>query len=141
MILSGSTLYGATPAGKLYAMNTDGTGFTNFFALSGPIQTNSTGSRPLGSLLLSGNTVYGTASLGGNAGNGTISRVNTDGSGFAVLHTFTSMAGVPLTNSDGASPQAELILVNGALRNSENGGTPAMARCSGLILDSASHAL
>ena len=124
MILSGSTLYGTTPAGKLYAMSTNGTGFTNFFTFSGPIQTNSGGSRPMGSLLLSGNTVYGTASLGGNAGNGTLFKINTDGSGFGVLHTFTSRSGVPLTNSDGANPQAELILVDGALYGTaKNGGT------------------
>lgn len=123
LIVSGNTLYGAAPSGHLYAINTNGTGFTNFFTFSGPFLTNSGGSRPAGSLLLSGNTLYGTASYGGDAGNGTIFKVNTDGSAFGVLHTFTATSGTPLTNTDGANPQAELILVNGALYGTaRNGG-------------------
>jgi uncharacterized repeat protein (TIGR03803 family) len=123
VIVSGSTLYGATPFGKLFATSTNGTGFTNFFTFSGPLLTNSGGSRPLGSLLLSGNTLFGTASYGGDAGNGTIFKVNTDGSDFSVLHIFSAMSGTASTNNDGARPQAELILVNRALYGTaKNGG-------------------
>ncbi len=40
-------------------------------------------------LILSGNTLYGTTYGGGTNGNGTVFAVNTDGTGFTVLHTFT----------------------------------------------------
>jgi len=36
-------------------------------------------------LLLSGSTLYGITQNGGSLGNGTIFKINTDGSGFAVL--------------------------------------------------------
>ena len=40
-------------------------------------------------LILSGNTLYGTASSGGSSGDGTVFAVNTDGTGFTTLHSFT----------------------------------------------------
>src|SRR5205807_5098588 len=83
---SGNTLYGT--AGKVFALNTDGTGFTNlhnFTATSGNPPTNSDGASPQAGLLLSGNTLYGTAPYGGSSGNGTVFAVNTDGTGFTNL--------------------------------------------------------
>ena len=41
-------------------------------------------------LILSGNTLYGTAYYGGSAGNGTVFALNTNGTGFTTLHTFTA---------------------------------------------------
>jgi uncharacterized repeat protein (TIGR03803 family) len=104
--ISGNTLYGSS-GGTVFAVNTDGTGFTNlhsFTALSGSLSTNSDGALPVGELVLSGNTLYGTASSGGGFGNGTVFSVNTDGTGFTTLYSF---AGYP---TDGAIPQAGLIL-------------------------------
>jgi len=43
--------------------------------------TNSDGAWPNGGLILSDNTLYGTAEQGGISGNGTMFTVNTDGSG------------------------------------------------------------
>src|SRR5207248_2479205 len=60
------------------ALNTDGTGFTilhTFTATSGAIPgayTNSDGAGPFGGLILSGNTLYGTAEGGGSSGSGTV---------------------------------------------------------------------
>jgi uncharacterized repeat protein (TIGR03803 family) len=132
LILSGGTLYGMTPGGgafhtgNIFSASTNGTGFTNLFnfpSLSGVLYSNTDGAFPQGSLLLSGNTLYGTASEGGAAGNGTIFRINTDGSAFAVLHTFSLTSGALGINGDGASPQAELILSNGVLYGTtEKGG-------------------
>src|SRR5689334_892928 len=48
--------------------------------------TNSDGAVPQAGLLLSGNTLYGTASGGGISGRGTLFKVNADGSGFTNLH-------------------------------------------------------
>ena len=49
--------------------------------------------------------------------NGTVFAVNTDGTGFTNLHSFTAASGslVSITNSDGASPYAGLILSGNTL--------------------------
>jgi uncharacterized repeat protein (TIGR03803 family) len=63
----------------VFAVNIDGTGFRvlhYFTAQSGPNPignyTNSDGAGPLAGLVLSGNTLYGTAWLGGSGSSGTI---------------------------------------------------------------------
>ncbi|MCU0783074.1 MAG: hypothetical protein MUF81_03315 [Verrucomicrobia bacterium] len=120
LILSGNTLYGMTlfggssGSGTVFAMNTDGTGFTNLYKFSAVSNSpdgalpNSDGAIPYGRLVLSGNTLYGTTSLGGSSGRGTIFAINTDGSDFTTLYTFSALSNS--TNSDGARPQAGLIL-------------------------------
>src|SRR5262249_19823185 len=102
LVVSGNTLYGTTQNGGLFgngtvfAVSTDGTAFTTLhhFAAgaSGPagLYTNSDGANPSAELLLTNNYLYGTAYIGGTAGNGTVFLVNTDGSGFQNLHNFTS---------------------------------------------------
>src|SRR5258707_397901 len=60
--------------------------FTNLYGFTG----GNDGGAPSASLILSGNTLYGTASGGGSSGNGTVFAVNTDGSGFANLYEFAS---------------------------------------------------
>jgi len=52
----------------VFAVNTDGTGFTNLHSFS----YSSDGAYPHGTLILSGNTLYGTALYGGSFGNGTV---------------------------------------------------------------------
>src|SRR5258706_232383 len=100
LILSGNTLYGtaylggSSGNGAGFAVNTDGTGFTNLHSFAGyPTD----GADPQAGLILSGNTLYGTASQGGISGQGTVFAVNTDGTGFTNLHSF---AGYP---TDGGS--------------------------------------
>ena len=144
LIVSGNTLYGTSGSGgisdngTLFAVNTDGTGFTNlhsFTAAPAPGYTNSDGVRPNG-LILSGTILYGTASAGGSSGNGTLFAVNTDGTGFTNLYSFTATTyagGFPdsyYTNSDGASPNG-LTLSGGTLYGTATqGGMGAVARCS-----------
>jgi uncharacterized repeat protein (TIGR03803 family) len=105
--LSGNTLYtsalhgGAFGYGAIFKVNTDGTGFTNlhyFTAAPGTAATNSDGANPYGQLVLSGSTLYGTASAGGQSGFGTVFKVNTDGTGFAVILSFLggAVGGIPL---------------------------------------------
>jgi uncharacterized repeat protein (TIGR03803 family) len=120
LILSGNTLYGTTcyggrnGFGTVFAVNTDGTGFTTLHSFTAtPNLTNSDGANPSASLILSGNTLYGTAESGGSAGNGTVFAINTDGTGFTTLHSFTATPN--LTNSDGANPYAGLILSGNTL--------------------------
>jgi uncharacterized repeat protein (TIGR03803 family) len=68
-------------------------------------------------LILSGNTLYGTATSGGSSGAGTVFALRTDGTGFATLHEFC------LTDcNDGGSPSAGLILLGNALYGTAYGG-------------------
>jgi uncharacterized repeat protein (TIGR03803 family) len=123
LILSGNTLYGTASAGgssgngTVFAVNTNGTGFTNLHSFTAldiaTDTTNSDGANPCAGLILSGNTLYGTADRGGSSGNGTVFKVNTDGTGFTNLHSFTALASN--TNSDGANPYAGLILSGNTL--------------------------
>src|ERR1017187_8892206 len=54
--------------------------------------TNGTdGANPSGGLILSGNTLYGTAGGGGSWGSGTVFALNTDGTGFRNLHSFMAL--------------------------------------------------
>src|SRR5438552_15393411 len=48
------------------------------------------GANPNAGLVLSNGTLYGTAAAAGSSGGGTVFAVNTDGTGFRILHTFTS---------------------------------------------------
>src|SRR5207245_2064142 len=94
LIISGNTLYGTT-YGKtnggnstVFAINTDGTGFTNLHRFTTPSNgTNSDGVNPSCTLVLSGNTLYGTTVRGGSSGNGTVFALSTDGTGFTNLHS------------------------------------------------------
>ena len=88
----------------MFALNTNGTGFTTLHSF-----TNSPdGANPYAGLILSGNTLYGTACSGGSSNAGTVFAVNTNGTGFVVLHSFT-------ISPDGANPQAGLILSGNTL--------------------------
>jgi len=96
----------------VFAVNTDGTRFTNLHSFtepSGPsgsgAYTNSDGADPSGGLILSGNTLYGTAHSGGSLGHGTVFAVNTDGTGFKTLHSFAG-------GSSGAWPFALILSGN-----------------------------
>lgn len=117
LFLSGGTLYGTTynagsnGSGSVFAINTNGSNFTvlhSFSALVG--QTNADGAHPYSGLAMSGGTLYGTTFQGGtnSSGSGTVFSLNTNGTGFTVLHTFTN-------GLDGAQPHAELVLLGNAL--------------------------
>ncbi len=110
MILSGNTLYGTASEGgssghgTVFAVNTDGTDFLTLHSFA----DGSDGALPWAGLILSGNTLYGTAIDGGSSGDGTVFAVNTDGAGFTALHSFTD-------GDDGANPYGELVLSGGTL--------------------------
>jgi|SRR5665213_187431 len=134
LVLAGNTLYGATGGGgsfsygTVFAIHTDGTGFTNLHSFFGG--TNE-GASPEGSLILSGNTLYGTTSSGGGGktssggglGNGTVFALNPDGASFTNLHSFSSLVGPrsASTNSDGAGP-SDLVLSGNTLYGATGGG-------------------
>jgi len=107
LVLSGSTLYGVTMYGgtsgylggdgTVFRIGTDGSGFTILYTFLGGADD---GCYPNG-LMQIGSTLYGTTQLGGDADKGTIFKVETDGSRFALLHEFSA--------SDGSSPNGLLL--------------------------------
>lgn len=109
LTLSSNVLYGTGYAGggfqdgSVFKVNADGTGFTNLYIFSGK-----EGMNPHG-LVLSSGTLYGTTEAGPSLslGQGTVFRVNIDGTGFRTLHNFDY--------SDGASPFSGLILSGNTL--------------------------
>jgi uncharacterized repeat protein (TIGR03803 family) len=121
LVLSGSTLYGTADGGGIYgngtvfAANTNTLTFTNLYSFTG----GNDGSGPHGGLTLSGNTLYGTTSAGGTSSNGTLFAINTDGSGFTNLYSFTG-------GGDGGNPGADLVLSGNTLY-----GTAASGGSSG----------
>ena len=123
LTVSGSKLYGMTqdggsanPGGSIFSINTDGSGFTvlhNFTARGGSGDPND-GAFPIGSLTLTGSKLYGMTREGGSSPlDGTIFSINTDGSGFTILHNFgyTLIDGL----NDGYLPEGSLILVGSKL--------------------------
>ncbi len=124
LILLGNTLYGTTEKGgnsgygTVFQLNTNGTGFTTLYNFTG----GSDGANPLAGLLLSGNTLYGTAFRGGSWGNGTVFALGANGSGFSTLYSF-SANNTNGNNCDGAYPGAGLILSGHTLYGTAfNGG-------------------
>jgi|SRR5579859_5552630 len=70
--------------------------FTTLHSFTAPNNLiNSDGSEPYVGLASSGNILYGTANIGGSAGAGTVFAVNTDGTGFTNLHSFTALPPYP----------------------------------------------
>jgi uncharacterized repeat protein (TIGR03803 family) len=133
LVLSGDTLYGTTSGGgtggggTIFAVSTNGTGFTNLYSFSAesgswPNESNSDGYSPRAGLILSGNKLYGTASYGGSSDSGTIFAINTDGTGFTNLYSFTASLDPYYTNSDGADPEAVLVLSGNTLYGEARSG-------------------
>jgi uncharacterized repeat protein (TIGR03803 family) len=133
LILSGNTLYGTafgggnSGNGTMFKINRNGTGFTNLHSLA-PFSdsyssSNSDGARPTAGLILSGNTLYGTASQGGSSGDGAVFKLDTSGTNFTTLYSFTTTSTAsPTINSDGATPYAGLILSGNTMYGTASGG-------------------
>ena len=98
---------GLIPAGRVTAQT-----FTNLHSFT----SSRDGATPAAGLVLSGNTLYGTAYSGGSSGNGTVFKVNTDGTGFTNLHNFTGGSG-------GAEPLLDVILSGNTLYGTPDGGS------------------
>jgi uncharacterized repeat protein (TIGR03803 family) len=121
-------LYGTTSSGgsagegTVFRINTDGTDYTNlynFTAISGSAATNNDGAVPHAGLVLSDNTLYGTAEVGGSLGGGTVFVLNTDGTGFASVYNFA--AGT--TNATGTGPNGLILSGNTLYGTTVKGGS------------------
>ena len=131
--MSGNVLYGTAwsggpgGVGTLFKINTDGSGFTVLhgftkervdYSHKNAIDTNSDGAWPETGLMVNGNSLYGIASQGGDSGLGTAFKINTDGSGFTVLHNYHGVSQYEVTPKDliwlgkmlyGITPQGGLV--------------------------------
>ena len=106
LTIVGSQLFGVTHQGGingqgvLFKINTDGTNFTKLVDV-----VNNNGQNPESSLYFDGSDLYGTTYGGGlNAGGGMLYKVNTDGTNFTILHSFTGGG-----FGNGSQPQGELL--------------------------------
>ena len=119
LILSGGKLYGMTSyggdsgKGVVFSMNADGTGFDLLHEFSGGAAD---GDYTEGSLVMSGGKLYGMTMYGGTDDYGTVFRLNTDGSGFNVLHSFDSAV------DDGYLPYSSLVVDSGRVYGMTNNG-------------------
>jgi uncharacterized repeat protein (TIGR03803 family) len=117
LVLAGSTLYGTaaggggSDAGVVFKVNTDGTGYAVLKSFTGSLPD---AGFPHAGLVLAGSTLYGTTHSGGSSGPGVIFKVNTDGSGYALLKNFTG--------DDGAYPDAGLVLAGTTLYGTTSSG-------------------
>ncbi len=151
LIMSGTTLYGVTSqggsnsVGTVFSMSANGSGFT-------VLHNFSTGDTwmPMSDLTISGSILYGMTQhgginsfLGGGYGSGTVFQINTDGSGYRILHSFE----FPSPATDGSLPYGPLLLLNNELYGmtsiggSTNRGVIFALNPNGLPIITASNAL
>ena len=112
-------LYGTTYSGGqngfgiVFSVKTNGTDFTVLHHFG----SGSDGRYPYASLILDSGVLYGTTQNGGGVDDvGTVFKINTDGTGYTVLHSFTS------GGSDGNNPQSPLWLSGGVLYGTTSSG-------------------
>jgi len=110
LTLSGATLYGTarfgggSDDGTVFSINTDGTDFTTLHEFSG----GSDGDGPRAGLVISNDTLYGTAGRGGDWDDGTVFAVDTSGVNFATLYSFSG-------GGDGELPLGGLVMFGNTL--------------------------
>jgi uncharacterized repeat protein (TIGR03803 family) len=142
-IVSGGVLYGMTQSGGtgfgvVFRMNTDGSGYTNLHSFVGAASGD--GANPKGQLILSGGVLYGmTASGGTNTSNcggssfgcGTMFQINTNGTGYTILHTFNGgyLEEGPYTLNDGSLPEGGLLLAGNTLYGMTSAGGTNSCGC------------
>ena len=113
VVSGGGTLYGTTfyggagNKGMIFAVNTDGSSYTILHNFTNAPD----GNFPFGGLLLNSGVLYGTTYGGGTNYNGTIFAINTDGSGYRILYSFSGAT----SNYDGMIPKGTLTFNGGYL--------------------------
>ena len=101
-VLYGATHYGGSSnLGTVFKINRDGSGHSILRSFG---SDTTDGQNPAASLIhASDGALYGTTSSGGSSNYGTVFKLNTDGSGYAILRSFTGSGG------DGCRPQSALV--------------------------------
>ena len=101
-VLYGATQYGGSSnLGTVFRINRDGSGHTILRSFGSDMTD---GQSPAAGLIHgSDGALYGTTYWGGSSNYGTVFKLNTDGSGYAILRTFTGSGG------DECRPQSALV--------------------------------
>jgi len=111
LVLAGSKLYGTTSAGGtggtgvIFAMDTTGANYAvlhHFSPLDTVTAANTDGAIPSGGLVIFNGVIYGTTLSGGAGGKGAAFAIDSDGSDFLTLYSFSA------SHADGAAPAAGL---------------------------------
>jgi uncharacterized repeat protein (TIGR03803 family) len=111
-LLFGTTrLGGAAGYGTLFVMTVDG----NSFKVRHHFLGGADGREPSSELLLVGATLFGTTAAGGASQQGTIFKINVDGSGYQVIKSLS-------WDPDGAFPQTALMQFGGMLLGTARAG-------------------
>jgi uncharacterized repeat protein (TIGR03803 family) len=130
LALSGNRFFGASFGGGTNGVGAVFVGQTNgnvsvlrsFSTVNADTATNSGGASP-GTLLVSaGGTIFGTATAGGTAANGTVFSLTTNGAAFSLLHDFSLLDSVTGTNVDGALPWGALAISGDVLYGTTSAG-------------------
>ena len=129
ILMSGDTIYGLTKdsgyhddmIARIFSVNVKTSALTTNFTFTKVNGTFPQGTWPKGPLILSGDTLYGKMSLGGSNNNGVIFSINTNGSAFTMLHSFSASGGY-VPNADGVGPLGALILAGDTLYGVADGG-------------------
>jgi len=109
LLLNGTTLYGTTADGgsngfgTAFKLSTNGTGYSVIYHFS----NSPAAMTPQVGLSLAGNTLYGVTIFGGISNSGTVFQLGTNGTGFAIIHSFT--------NNEGYLPESALVANNNLL--------------------------
>ena len=120
LTLSGNTLYGTTRedgsnrGGTVWKVNTDGSGYAILHSFTNAPGNSPDGKTPLGGVVISGNTLYGTTSVGGDY-DGTVFKMNTNGSNFQVIGIFGD-------DIDCGHPKGDLIMSGNTLYGTASAG-------------------
>ena len=110
LFVSGSTLYGMTNGGgnftrgTIFKINTDGTNKTALYHFGA---TANDGISPVGELVSDGSALYGFTNQGGTHGDGTVFKININGTGMTTLHSFNCI----IAAADGCHPQTQMRLI------------------------------
>lgn len=136
---------GANGTGTIFRIQLDGNNFQvlHSFAKVNPLtgfsfNYNHEGAVPSGALRLDRNTgyLYGVTGGGGDAGNGTLYRIQTDGSQFQTIFSFEPLNGTisgnnDTTNCHGASPTGKPLIANDVLYGVTRAGGNDSSNCNG----------
>ncbi len=127
LLLADGVLYGTSSQGgsndqgTVFSVHTDGTGYQILHTF---LTNGIDGINPWSGLVLWHHTLYGTTQRGGTNGHGTIFSINTNGSAYAVFHTFVQPTGT-FTNVDGTTPEGDLMISGNTLYGTTQQGGSA----------------
>jgi uncharacterized repeat protein (TIGR03803 family) len=120
IVVSGNTIFGTNAVGAtladggtLYSMTTGGGSFLTQHGFTG---APSDGANPYGGVVLAGGKLYGATQAGGTNSLGTVYSINTDGTGYQVLHSFAGGA------SDGSFARGKLLVIGSTIYGTTIGG-------------------